>query len=187
MRVLVIGYGNPLRSDDGLGWRVAEELQARLQMQIEGHTAASAAGLEIITCQQLNPELAEPISRADLTVFIDAAGAEAFQAGPPGAEQVVTKPHEPGAILEFELEPTCQSPQCFSHELTPSTLLACAGELFGSCSKGKLFSIVGADFGMGESLSAPVAAAVPEVIGRIEALFASETQRDKTQTAQLPQ
>ena len=25
-RLLIIGYGNPLRGDDGLGWRAAEDL-----------------------------------------------------------------------------------------------------------------------------------------------------------------
>jgi len=25
-RVLILGYGNPLRSDDGLGWQVAVQL-----------------------------------------------------------------------------------------------------------------------------------------------------------------
>lgn len=168
MRVLVIGYGNPLRSDDALGWRVADALS----LAIDNATA----DLEIVTCQQLNPELAEPISRADLAIFVDAAVPPRQADGPvhyPGSRNGEASSQVPGTIIERDLEPTCQAPQCFSHDLTPSTLLACAGELFGSCPKGKLFSVVGADFAMGENLSAPVAASVPELVQRIEALLAS--------------
>lgn len=59
---LIIGYGNPLRGDDGLGWHVAQRLAAVLPQ----HRA------RIEVCHQLTPELAEPISRADLVIFIDA-------------------------------------------------------------------------------------------------------------------
>ena len=50
---LIIGYGNPLRTDDGIGIVIAE--------------AIGGIGL-----QQLKPELAEPISRAKHLVLIDA-------------------------------------------------------------------------------------------------------------------
>ena len=60
-RALIIGYGNPLRGDDGLGWRAAEQL-AEIIPQSEA---------EVIACHQLTPELAEPISRARLVIFID--------------------------------------------------------------------------------------------------------------------
>ncbi len=55
---LMIGYGNPLRADDGLGPILAEVL---------------GEGWEIITSTQLLPELAEPISRAKRVVFLDAS------------------------------------------------------------------------------------------------------------------
>src|SRR5690348_4191750 len=55
--VLVIGYGNPLRRDDGVGWAVASGLAGRF---------------ETIAVHQLTPELAEPISRARHVVFVDA-------------------------------------------------------------------------------------------------------------------
>src|SRR5258708_21465848 len=61
-KTLVIGYGNELCGDDGLGWRVAQDLAAR---QFDGD-------VEIMALRQLNPELAEPISQADRVIFIDA-------------------------------------------------------------------------------------------------------------------
>ena len=54
---LVIGYGNPLRSDDRLGQYLAQQL-------------GRAWG--VITRTQLMPELAEPISKSARVVFIDA-------------------------------------------------------------------------------------------------------------------
>jgi hydrogenase maturation protease len=54
---LIIGYGNPLRSDDGLGQYLAQGLAHRWQ---------------VISLTQLLPELAQPISVAQRVVFIDA-------------------------------------------------------------------------------------------------------------------
>ncbi len=142
-RVLVIGYGNPLRSDDGLGWRVADALREDPDL----------ANVDVIASHQLSPEYAEVISRAAFVVFVDAANA------PESA---------PGTLVETDLQPECHSPQCFSHELGPSTLLACAAELFGSTPRAKMFSVTGAEFGMGERLSAAVEARVPELIVRIQ-------------------
>ncbi len=55
MNTLVIGYGNPLRGDDGVGSFVAKR-----------------SGPGAIACHQLTPELAEPISQADRVIFVDA-------------------------------------------------------------------------------------------------------------------
>lgn len=51
-RVLVLGYGNPLRSDDGLGWRVAVEL----------FRANASVDVLVLPCHQLTPDLAETAS-----------------------------------------------------------------------------------------------------------------------------
>ncbi|MBE9199065.1 GNAT family N-acetyltransferase [Nodularia sp. LEGE 06071] len=55
---IAIGYGNELRSDDGIGQRVAKALQLSQVKSIAVH--------------QLTPELAEVLARADLAIFIDA-------------------------------------------------------------------------------------------------------------------
>jgi hydrogenase maturation protease len=57
-RALVVGVGNPLREDDGVGWRLAEAL--------------AAAGVTTHTCHQLLPELAAELSQVDLVLFADA-------------------------------------------------------------------------------------------------------------------
>jgi len=62
---LVIGIGNPLRGDDGVGALLAE--QAAL------FTAADPDGpVAVRSVQQLTPELAEELARLEAVLFIDA-------------------------------------------------------------------------------------------------------------------
>ena len=61
MNLLVIGYGNELRGDDGVGPAVARA--------VEGW---ALPGVSALASHGLTPELAEPMSRADVVVFVDA-------------------------------------------------------------------------------------------------------------------
>lgn len=138
-RVLIIGYGNPLRADDGLGWRAA----ARLLDLI------ADPEVEVLAVQQLTPELMEPVSRAGRVVFIDAAAS-----GEPGVLQVAGVSADPGA-------------QRFTHHATPGGLLAGAAALFGHAPQATLYSVPGQDFGFGERLTPAVEKALAEVVARV--------------------
>ncbi len=70
MNTLVLGYGNPLRGDDGVGWVVAEQLQG-------------VAGITAVPLHQLLPEHADLMQTAVHVVFVDAAAE-----GEPGAVRV---------------------------------------------------------------------------------------------------
>jgi hydrogenase maturation protease len=59
---LVIGYGNTLRGDDGIGPAVAEAV-----------AVLGLPGVRVIVAHQLTPELAADLADARLAVFIDAA------------------------------------------------------------------------------------------------------------------
>jgi hydrogenase maturation protease len=61
MRILVIGYGNLLRGDDGVGAIAAE-------------TVASwhLPGVRTLSLHQLTPELADDIAQAEVVFFVDA-------------------------------------------------------------------------------------------------------------------
>ncbi|MGL4555534.1 MAG: hydrogenase maturation protease [Gemmataceae bacterium] len=63
--ILVVGYGNELRRDDGVGPLVAREVAS---WGLPGVVAAASHGLV--------PELADALSRADEAVFIDASVAD---------------------------------------------------------------------------------------------------------------
>ena len=61
MNTLVIGYGNPLRGDDGVGPQVVEQL-----------AAWSEEKLQTRAVHQLTPELAAEISLVEEVWFVDA-------------------------------------------------------------------------------------------------------------------
>ena len=71
--VLIVGYGNPLRSDDGVGWHAAETLAADPRLE----------GAHVLTVHQLPPELAVELGEATLAVLVDARMGE-----PPGSISV---------------------------------------------------------------------------------------------------
>ena len=131
-RPLVICYGNPLRGDDGVGWRVADRLSGDPRM----------AGADVLCRHQLTPELAEDVSRAARVVLVDAR-----RGGRPGA--VETQPVEPAV-----------SPAAWSHVLSPPALAAMSASLFGDAPPMVVVTIAGASFAHGERLSPAVEAAL---------------------------
>ncbi len=91
--LLVIGYGNDLRSDDGAGRAVAEMV-----------SDLDLPGVEVLTMSQLTPELSLEIAGRAKVVFVD-ADVEASEvtvrqvtAGPPG-DGVMTHHGDPATLL----------------------------------------------------------------------------------------
>jgi len=124
--VLVIGVGNPLRGDDGLGWHAIRELRATLPGGIA----------ELIACHQLTPELAEPVARARRVIFIDAALGE-----------------EPGAVNVQPVDPGSLAPVTFSHQLDPPALMQYAKQLYESQPEAWTISVNSKACGYSETLS----------------------------------
>lgn len=144
-RILIIAYGNPLRSDDGVAWRAAEALRGKLPPE----------ELEIVCLHQLGPELAESASRSQCVVFLDAA------AGP-----------HPGEIEIKELRGTPESAKAsaFAHALNPQAIVTLGAQLYHAHPRAYSATITGETFEHGESLSRAVGAALPDFICRIERL-----------------
>jgi hydrogenase maturation protease len=140
-RVLVIAYGNPLRSDDGLAWRAAEQFRQEASGEIE-----------IVCVHQLTPELAELSSRVERVIFVDAS-----QNGEPGE-------------LACEAVAAAPADIRFSHQLTPAQLISLAHHLYGGTPQAFCVSMCGACFEHGESLSPEVAQALPTLVTRMKTL-----------------
>jgi hydrogenase maturation protease len=136
-RVLIIGYGNPLRGDDAFGWLAAQRLRELLH----------DSDIEILTVQQLTPELMEPISRSSTTIFLDAAATG-----------------DPGHLSVTPVDSTAAGTASFTHFATPDALLAGARALYGGAPEGLMISVAGADFSLGAELSEPVLRATEELI-----------------------
>jgi hydrogenase maturation protease len=144
--VLIIGYGNVLRSDDGLGWRVAEDLARDPRF----------AGATILQRHQLTPELSLDWSRADLVVLVDASHGPAA-----------------GSFAIERIEAVGAEPTTWSHHLGPGTLRALAVELYGRAADGYSVSVGVGSLETGEQLSTEVTAALPDVVDAIATLIAT--------------
>jgi hydrogenase maturation protease len=151
---LVIGYGNPLRSDDGVGYRVAQELRARL----------GNSEMEVIECLELAPEISDRIRHATLVIFVDSA-IDGF----------------PGEVRNRRLDgcSVADSSTALSHGRTPDALLALARNLYGASPEAHLFTVSGTLFRYGETFSPEVARVFPLVVGEIENLFRAAGTRIK--------
>jgi len=156
-RVLIVAYGNPLRSDDGLAWHAAEQLEGKFPPE----------EVEILSVQQLGPELAELASHSECTIFLDAA-----DSGEPGDVQVTN--------LSADRTGPPQ-PSRFSHALSPATILGMASQLYSGRPQAFLATLCGQHFEHGESLSPVVQATLPTFVARIEELaHTSLTHREES-------
>jgi len=122
--LLVIGYGNTLRRDDGVGPRAADAV-----------AALALPGVRTLACPLLTPELADPVSGAAVVIFVDAA---------------VDAPRE---VQLRKLEPAGSS-QIMAHAASPATLLAVARDVFGHAPEAWLLTIPVENISIGEELSA---------------------------------
>lgn len=146
--MLVVGYGNPLRGDDGVGQEVVKLLATEL----------AGTGASTLLAHQLLPELALDASRSQLVVFIDAAvGAPAGSV----SVQPLTANGGPPADPAASAARAVSAAGTFSHQLDAAGVLALARDLYGACPLALLVSIGPGSLEPGTELSAAVRGAVP--------------------------
>lgn len=140
--ILVIGYGNPARCDDGIGEYVIERLSLK------------KINVDVISLQELGPELCEDISGYELVFFVDASINQ--------SEDFIIK----------EIIPRYKTP-VFSHHISPEMLLAITKELYGVCPKSYLVSIRGYNFDFGFSITKEAKRNSEKAIKKIEEICMS--------------
>jgi hydrogenase maturation protease len=138
-RVLILACGNPLRCDDGVAWRAAEEL-SRLH---------GGDDVEIVSRHQLTPELAVAVSQAETVLFLDAG-----RIGAPGEIMVTPLQAQPDAPVFF-------------HDVSPQAILALSRQLYGVCPRAWMVSMGGECFDHGETLSPGIEHRLPLFVARI--------------------
>jgi hydrogenase maturation protease len=148
---MVIGYGNTLRGDDGLGPHIAQIVEA-------WHLPAVAT----IAAHQLTPELAAALQPYDQAIFVDAHHTATHAAS--AAASVRIQGVKPA------LYHTAQT-----HIASPEHVLALAQALYGYCPQAWLVSIQAERFDIGAPLSA--AAAHRRYIALLVIRFIITTQR----------
>lgn len=121
----LIGTGNPLRTDDGAGWYCCDRVR---EMQIPG--------LEIMTVQQLQPELIPGLLEYETVIVADASIKDAVP-------------------RLFRFIPDGIPGQPASHHASVALLHALALELYRKDIHFYCCAIPAPETGMGEQLSAP--------------------------------
>jgi hydrogenase maturation protease len=141
-KTLVIGYGNTLRSDDGVGQRVAVAV-----------ASWELPGLETIVVHQLSPELAEPLASAELVIFVDAL------------------PVESSTDVEVTALVAANSGVALAHASDPRALLSLTRAVYGQEPRAWLLTVPAVDFSLGEALSMTAETGAQEALRQIVALI----------------
>ncbi|NJK55765.1 MAG: hydrogenase maturation protease [Pleurocapsa sp. SU_5_0] len=121
---LVIGYGNSLRGDDGIGIKVA-------QIVADWHLPK----VRSLSLHQLTPELAAELAQVDLAIFVDA-----YQCADPDVVKI--HPLKPSSSIQFK-----------SHFSDPEALLSLTQALFGKCPQAWWVIVPGISFELSDRLS----------------------------------
>jgi hydrogenase maturation protease len=131
MNYLVIGYGNLLRSDDGVGQLVAEEVENWGLSHVRSRAL-----------HQLTPELVDDIAKSEVVIFVDAIAAHLKL-----TSDITLEPVESN---ETEI--------IIGHKSDPQSLIVFAKALYGKTPIAYQILIPGVNFSFGEKLS-PIAQA----------------------------
>jgi hydrogenase maturation protease len=132
VRILVLACGNPLREDDGAAWQVARH--------VLDSPRPAGIDLEVVTCMQYLPEMAEAVSRADIVVFVDAS-----------------VDVSPGSARLSAMASGDSVPAALTHHFNPAGLIDLGLRLYGTApARVHLLEIGAAEFDMSEEVSEPV-------------------------------
>jgi hydrogenase maturation protease len=133
---LLLACGNALRTDDGIGLRIAEAAEHLFP----------ASRLRIVAAQQFTPEMAAELAETELAIFVDACVTD-----------------EPGAIRVVPLAAEAEPAE--THRLDPPALLAMAQAMCGHAPARAFALTIGAGcFAYGEEISGPLRQAVPRAL-----------------------
>jgi len=163
--LLIVGYGNTSRRDDGVALHVLRRLRAVLGLSLDDWEANSSLcpdggarkPLAMICMHQLAPEMAELVAQYDAVIFMDAHVAAA--GWEPVAWQELCPAYQTGLV---------------GHHLKPSVILALSRSLYGHSPRGYTLSILGHDFDFGETLSPETSDLAGEALFLLLGLIHSE-------------
>jgi len=151
-KVLIIGYGNPDREDDGIAWHILNALTVKLGLTSPESYEDEFPQFESIDFAfylQLTPEMAEDIAAYMYACFVDAHTGSI---------------PEPVRLIdvnsEFQHTP-------FTHHLTPQSLLSLCETIYGKKPDAALVSVLGHRFLFTRQLSEETSALVPQAVDLI--------------------
>jgi hydrogenase maturation protease len=139
--VLLVGYGNLLRSDDGVGPAIV----SRLAGIFAGNPLCAC-----LTAHQLTPELAEQVAGADRVVFIDAS----VECGA-------------GIVRIRRLASASAATSTLGHAASPEAILALAKALYHRAPSAWSVAVGVANLAVGDQLSPAVTRAADRLCRRL--------------------
>jgi hydrogenase maturation protease len=106
-RVVVIGYGSPLRGDDAVGRRVVEIISRR-----------NIRDVAVVSAHQLTPELAPILAGSEVAIFVDAGvtdrGVGVEPVAPATSSGVLAHASTPGALLALARRAYGRAPRAYA-------------------------------------------------------------------------
>ena len=151
-KLLLIGYGNPDREDDGVAWHILRALVIKLGLAAPASYEdefPESEWVDFAFYLQLTPEMAEDISMYKYVCFIDAHTGNI---------------PEPVRLISVESE-FQRSP--FTHHLTPQSLLSMCETIYQKKPDAALLSVLGHRFLFSRELSAETTKLVPQAVDLI--------------------
>lgn len=142
VKTLVIGYGNDLRGDDGIGTQIAQIVASWHLPQVRS-----------LPLHQLSPELAADLAEVDLAIFVDA-----YQAS--DTDTVKLCPLEPLETTKLQ-----------SHFSDPIAILSLTLAIYDKCPQAWWLVIPGVNFGLGDGLSSLARRGVERALVQIKNLI----------------
>jgi len=138
--LLVVGYGNTLRRDDGAGCLVADRVEA-----------LGLDGVRVLSCPQLTPDVAAQLAGVATVVFVDATVAATTKVG----------------WRSLAPDDTCP---VSTHATDPRALLALARELYGHAPAAWLLTVPTELMGFGTDLSEVTSRGIEAAVKRVTEL-----------------
>jgi len=139
--VLVIGYGNPLHSDAGVGQQIAKDIASWRMPNVEA-----------IAVHQLTCDLAEKLAETDVVIFVDVY--------PSATDEVQVHPL---ALTHSEITT--------EHWCNPVVLLSTTASIYGHYPQAWRVMVPGENFESGVSLSLIAKQGIEEALNTIERLI----------------
>mgnify|MGYP000014695326 CR=1 FL=1 len=148
-RILIYGYGNPGRQDDGLGVFLAEEVEKWARENHLDHIRTE-------TNYQLNIEDAAEIHDADIVIFADASLAT--------EESFRLEKLQPSPRVEFTM-----------HAVDPAFILYLCDTVYGTFPEAYVLHLKGDSYEMSEGLTAKGQKVLKEAFGWICSFLTSKS------------
>ncbi len=145
-RIVVAGWGNPLRGDDGAGWRVAEAVEERWGDRVQ-----------VLQGQQPLPEWSAALADADVAYLVDACVDATCSEGP-----AVRGLQAPEATW------TAGASLLGGHALGADELVQLARSLFGHAPETYLLSIPASQLDLGDDVSPCAQAGIEAALRYLE-------------------